>query len=131
MLVIYEPDKKNKNTLDFLKVDIITIKMILHLVSLAKKPKLYMTCSKCAPWRWYHTWSCRAKLSITLTRSSLVIPWVCWVIATLSSAIVCGLFWYIWSFKNHKDSNLVNAVTILGCDICWSVDLQSDDPAIP
>ena len=38
MLIIYEPDKKDKNTLDFLKVDI-TIKMILHLVSLTKKSK--------------------------------------------------------------------------------------------
>ena len=37
MLIIYEPDKKDKNTLDFLKVDMITIKMLLHLVSLPKK----------------------------------------------------------------------------------------------
>ena len=51
MLIIYEPDKKDKNTLGFLKVDMITIKMILHLVSLAKKPKFYNTCSKCAPRR--------------------------------------------------------------------------------
>ena len=51
MLIIYEPDKKDKNSLDFLKVDMITIKMILNLVSLAKKSKFYKTCSKCAPWR--------------------------------------------------------------------------------
>ena len=37
MLIIYEPDKKDKNTLDFLKVDMIAIKMILHLVSLTEK----------------------------------------------------------------------------------------------
>ena len=37
MLIIYEPDKKDKNTLDFLKVDMITIKILLHLVSLPKK----------------------------------------------------------------------------------------------
>ena len=51
MLIIYEPDKKEKNTLDFLKVDMIIIKMILYLVSLAKKPKFYKTCPKCAPRR--------------------------------------------------------------------------------
>ena len=51
MLIIYEPDKKEKNILDFLKVDMIIIKMILHLGSLAKKPKFYKTCSKCAPRR--------------------------------------------------------------------------------
>ena len=51
MLITYEPDKKDKNTLDFLKVDMITIKMILHLVSLAKKLEFYKTCSKCAPRR--------------------------------------------------------------------------------
>ena len=50
MLIIYEPDKKDKNTMDFLKVDVITIKMILHLVSLAKKSIFYKTCPKCAPW---------------------------------------------------------------------------------
>ena len=102
MLIIYEPDKKDKNTLDFLKVDMITIKMILHLVSLAKKSKFYKTCSKCAPRRWWHTWGRRAKLSITLTHSSLIMPWICWVIATLSTAIVFGLFWYTWFFKKPQ-----------------------------
>ena len=79
--------------------------MILHLVSLAKKSKFYKTCSKCAPWHWWHTWSHQAKLSITLTHSSLVMAWICWVIATLSSAIVCGLFWYTWSFKKPQRQN--------------------------
>ena len=51
MLIIYEPDKKDKNNSDFLKVGMIIIKMILHLVSLAKKPKVYKACSKCAPRR--------------------------------------------------------------------------------
>ena len=60
MLIIYEPDKKDKNTLDFLKVDMKTIKMILHLVSLAKKSKFYKTCSKCAPGPRWHAWSRRA-----------------------------------------------------------------------
>ena len=46
MLIIYEPAKKDKNTLDFLKVDMITIKIILHIVSLAKKSSHD---SKCAP----------------------------------------------------------------------------------
>ena len=27
--------------------------------------------------------------------------------------------------------NVVNPVTILERDVCWSVDLQSDDPATP
>ena len=40
MLIIYEPDKKDKNILDLLKVDTITIKMILHLLSLAEKIKI-------------------------------------------------------------------------------------------
>ena len=51
MLIIYELDKKDKNTLDFLKVGMISIQMILHLVSLAKKSKFYKTCSKCVPRR--------------------------------------------------------------------------------
>ena len=51
MLMIYETDKKDKNTLDFLKMDMIKIEMILHLVSLAKKSKIYKTCSKYAPRR--------------------------------------------------------------------------------
>ena len=38
MVIIYELDKF---TLDFLKVELITIKMILNLVSLAKKSKFY------------------------------------------------------------------------------------------
>ena len=97
MLIIYEPDKKDKNIMDFLKVDVITIKMILHLVSLAKKSIFYKTCPKCAPWRWWrHTWSHRAELPITLTHSSLVMSWICWMITTLSSAIVFGLFWCTW-----------------------------------
>ena len=102
MLITYESDKKDKNTLDFLKVDMITIKMILHLVSLAIKLKFYKTCSKCAPRRWWHTWSRRAKLSITLAHSSLIMPWICWAIATLSSAIVFGLFWYTWFFEKPQ-----------------------------
>ena len=36
MFMIYEPDKKDKNALDSLKLDMITIKIILYLVSLAK-----------------------------------------------------------------------------------------------
>ena len=48
MLIIYEPDRKDKNTLDFLKADMITIKMILDLLILAKKSKFYKPCSKCA-----------------------------------------------------------------------------------
>ena len=51
MLIIYDLDKKDKNTLDFLKVDMITMEVTLHLVSLAKKSKFYKTCSKCAPRR--------------------------------------------------------------------------------
>ena len=50
MFMIYEPDKKDKNALDSLKLDMITIKIILHLVSLAKRSKFYKTCSKCVPW---------------------------------------------------------------------------------
>ena len=45
-----EPDKKDKKTLDFLKAEIITIKMIGHSVSLVKKKtKFYKACSICAP----------------------------------------------------------------------------------
>ena len=43
--------KKDKNILDLLKVDTITIKMILHLLSLAEKSKFYKTCSKRVPRR--------------------------------------------------------------------------------
>ena len=35
-----EPDKKDKKTLDFLKAEIIAIKMIGHSVSLLKKNKI-------------------------------------------------------------------------------------------
>ena len=100
MLIIYEPDKTDKNTLDFLIVNI-TIKMILHLVSLTKKSKFWKTCSKCASQCWWHTWSRWAKLLITLTHTSLVMLWI-WVIGTLSSPIVRGLFWYPWSFKKPQ-----------------------------
>ena len=48
MLIIYEQEKKEKNILDFLKLYMIAIKIILHLVSVAKKSKFYKTFWMCA-----------------------------------------------------------------------------------
>ena len=39
MVINNEPGKKDKKTLDFLKAEMITIKMIGHSVSLVKKKK--------------------------------------------------------------------------------------------
>ena len=46
-----DPVKKGKKTLDFVKAEMMAIKMIGHSVSLVKKTKFYKACSKCVPRR--------------------------------------------------------------------------------
>ena len=53
-------------------------------------------------------------------------PWICWVIATLTSAIVFGLFWYTWSFKKIEIRLIQIRVSFRTCreprcnDLYWS-----------
>ena len=54
-----------------MKADKVTIKTCIISTSHHKKFNFHRTCSQCPPLRCTHTWSLWAKLSITLTHSSL------------------------------------------------------------
>ena len=103
-----EPDKKDKKTLDFLKAEIITIKMIGHSVSLVKKKQNFTR----------HVLYVRPVLMAYLEPSIKVVdypetsfPWYATYLVSDGFFEFCKCLWIV--LVHMVGLNVVNPVTLL------------------